>query len=232
MDLIAATLLTHEFDPAVLGNWPSQALEVVKDNELSEMQQYFAQFSIYQHLLPIATDNQSNYWCLYVAGMLRGMVCFLSHEEADLTPVFRSLPRFITAVQQHPDAAEPADFPTVALDFPLYMASGSVLVGDSRLAAQLREALAAETDEDVRQQLAFASMALTAPDELGTLYPFLDDEDMYVQERAIELLGRHRYQPAFDHLQRLLTAAAHNGRMAAKRALQRLAGKPDSTNAE
>jgi hypothetical protein len=45
---------------------------------------------------------------------------------------------------------------------------------------------------------------------------------MYVQERAIELLGLHHYQPALVKLTELATTAQHNGQLAAKIALQKI----------
>jgi HEAT repeat protein len=66
-------------------------------------------------------------------------------------------------------------------------------------------------------------MALTSPTDIETrIYPFLDDEDMYVQERAIELLGFHQYQPAVAKLTDLATNAKPNGRTAAKIALKKI----------
>jgi len=57
------------------------------------------------------------------------------------------------------------------------------------------------------------------------IYLFLDDEDMYVQERAIQLLGQHRHAPARDRLVALVKTAMPNGQEAAKAALKAMRRK-------
>ena len=43
---------------------------------------------------------------------------------------------------------------------------------------------------------------------------------MYVQERTIELIGKHNYQAARDKLHELQTTALPNGQTAAQRVLK------------
>lgn len=59
-------------------------------------------------------------------------------------------------------------------------------------------------------------------EETATIVPFLDDDDMFIQERACELLGERRFAPAAGALRRIAREGMPNGRQAAKRALVRL----------
>ena len=151
------------------------------------------------------------------------MICYVSHEEVDLAPRFRSLASFLAAISAQPASDDLGDIAAALFDFPSRQVPPTY-AQDQEIIRKLHTALAAETAEDERRtQTAFALLALTAPPDIETtLYPFLDDADMYVQERAIELLGFHHYQPALAKLTELATTAQHNGQLAAKIALQKI----------
>src|SRR5690349_5121296 len=44
------------------------------------------------------TDDNSNYAGLYVAGPLLDKVCFVDHEDYDISPVYRSLTSFLATL--------------------------------------------------------------------------------------------------------------------------------------
>lgn len=194
------------------------------DEEFKEMQAYLGSFPVYQFLVPFLTDDNSNYYCLYVDGPLKGMVCYLNHEELDLAPRFRSLSSFIDILNNHPGSNGLEDFEDRVFDFPSREVSPNYSQ-DQEIIGALYHALAVAADDDQqRTQTAFALMALASPTDIETIiYPFLADEDMYVQERAIALVGLHAYQPAVAKLTALATQAQHNGQLAAKIALQKIA---------
>lgn len=201
---------------------PRDGFVVINDGELAEMLAYFSQFPVYKGLVPILTDENSNYCCVYVEGPLKGMVCNVSHDELNTEPKFRSLSRLLDAIDYNRDAYSFLDFEDAAYDFP---SSKEKLEFPERAAImeQLYAELKAETDESRTQQLAYSIMALTTVDEMEThIYPFIDNEDMYIQERAIQLLGFHKYKPAWQKLEALTTTAMPNGRTAAQLALNRM----------
>lgn len=204
-------------------------LSVLDEAEFKQMQEYFGSFPIYRFLVPLLADGNSNYWCLYVGGPLKNMICYVSHEEVDLAPRFRSLASFLAASNAQPASDDPGDIAAALFDFPSRQVSPTY-AQDREIIRKLHTALAAETaDDERRTQTAFALLVLTAPPDIETtLYPFLDDADMYVQERAIELLGFHHYQPALAKLTELVTTAQHNGQLAAKIALQKITASQQS----
>lgn len=211
-------------DIALLAAFESRdGFSVLGDDEFDEMREYLGNFPVYQFLVPLLTDNNSNYYCLYVGGPLKNMTCYLNHEELDLAPRFRSLASLLDAVANYPHRFGMDDFEAHFFDFPSREPSPNY-EEDQKIISALHHALAAAADEDQRTQTAFAIMALASPADLeAVIYPFLDDEDMYVQERAIRLLGFHAYKPAAAKLKALATNAHHNGQLAAKTALQKIA---------
>ncbi|BCC09470.1 hypothetical protein BCM0060_p2136 (plasmid) [Bacillus cereus] len=79
-----------------------------------------------------------------------------------------------------------------------------------------------ELDEEKRTQYLFSIMALTPYTQLHEIIPLLEDSDMWVQERAAEILGFHRYAPAREKLNWVKEHGQHNEKMAAELALKRI----------
>lgn len=119
----------------------------------------------------------------------------MSHDELNLEPKFRSISNFIDTIENNLDVFDFDDFNENHFEFPATKEIAE-FPERSELIEKLFTKLKAEADEDCIQQLAFMIMALSLNHEIETnIYPFLDDENMYIQERAIELLGFHRYKP-------------------------------------
>lgn len=195
---------------------------LLEETEFDEMQKYFEQFPMYKNIIAFLTDGNSNYWCLYISGAMKGMICYLSHDEPSLEPKFKSVLNLLNVIEENPEAYDFYDLDRTLFDFPT-IGNTSDFEQRNQIIEQLRAELLTEKDEDTKQQIAFSIIALTSTDEIEkNIYPFLDDTDMYVQERAIEMLGFHKYKPAKEKLMELKTSAMPNGRTAAANALKKI----------
>jgi hypothetical protein len=196
---------------------------VLLDNaDFEEMENYFTEFPIYRNLVAILTDENSNYWCIYVNGPLKGMICYLSHDEPNLEPKFKNISSFLKAIDENPEAYDFNDLEETSFDFP-NSKKETEFSERKEIIEKLFSEFNSENDEDVRQQIAFSIIALTSTEEIeDNIYPFLDDEDMYVQERAIQILGFHKYKPAKEKLIELKKNAMYNGQTAVGIALKKM----------
>lgn len=197
-------------------------LRVMDSDEIVELIEFLSDIEVYQNIIPLWTDDNSNYVGVFYQGPLKYKVCYLDHEETDISPGFRSVSSFIRTIEQDPDL----DWRELKKEYPVKTESSvQDLEVDQKCIDELYRLISVnEIDEDLRCQLLFSVMALTPKKHLDTLIKYLDDEDMYVQERACEILGFHRYAPAKDKLIEVSESGMHNGKMAAKRALSRLRG--------
>lgn len=221
-------LAEHKIDTneiAVLSKFQSRdGFVVVDDDDLDGMMAYFKDFDVYKGLVPVLTDNNSNYLCIYVDGPMKGMVCDFQHDELDLAPKFRNLHNLITTIEKNPEAYDMYDLDQVnQADFPKLMEVPHD-VHDREIINQLVDTFKNETAEDLRQQIAYCLMNLTAHTDLQSLYPFLDHEDMYIQARSIQIMGTHRHEPILEKIIQLQTTAQHNGQTAAKSAVKKIKG--------
>lgn len=197
-------------------------LKALQAEEFREMLAYMEGIEVYQGIVPLWTDGHSNYIGLYVKGPLKYRVCYISHEETDVSPAFRSVESFVEVLDKQRDA----DWVELTKDYPV---SGSAGLNPEQHAADMKsinelQALMdePELDDDQRCQYLFSLMALTPYSRLDALLPCLADEDMFVQERACEIMGFHRYKPAYEKLKEVAEHGTHNGKMAAKRALSQI----------
>lgn len=164
------------------------------------------------------TDGNSDYAGLYVEPPLTGYICILNHEEADLSPVYRSVRTFLD-YQFQADDEEPGPY-GILTEYPrLTPAPVAEIDAQDWEIVQILQPRYESADEPVRTQYAFTMMALTPVDHTAELLAFLQDDDMWIVERACEIIGARRYAPAIPQLGQVVEQGQHNGRMAALWAL-------------
>lgn len=184
-----------------------------------ELIQYRDEFGLPDTVFPLIDCGGSNYIGIHTSGILKNKICFIDHEEMDVTPVFRSVQQLLSAITAAPECYDYRDIPADSFDYPsLPGLPESWLSADRGDVAALRQQY---NTADERTQLAFAIMALTPYDDIAELIPWLNNKDMYIQERAIRIFGFHRYAPVKQQLEELTTKAQHNGQIAARVALRR-----------
>jgi hypothetical protein len=91
---------------------------VLSEKEFNEIMDYFGQYpQDYEDIIPLMTDNNSNYICVYRKGKFKEAVCFLSHDEINLYPKFKNIASLISAINSNPSAWDFFDFPDSAFDY-------------------------------------------------------------------------------------------------------------------
>ncbi|MCG7409428.1 HEAT repeat domain-containing protein [Paenibacillus sp. ACRRX] len=196
-------------------------LRLMEFDEIIETADFMSEMEVYQDIIPLWTDDHSNYIGLHFQGACKYRISYINHEETDLSPSFRSISSFITKLEQHPNL----DWDELKKDYPSEIEfSNTELAEDSICIEELNKLISSNEliNDDVRCQYIFSIMALTPKRDLDSLIKYLDDEDMYVQERACEIIGFHRYIPAKEKLTEVSKNGMHNGKLAATIALSRI----------
>ena len=164
----------------------------VEDKDFEGMQDFFNDYTLFNDLKVILTDENSNYWCVFVGGTRKGMVCHLDHEFQDQQqPRFKSISRLLEVIEQHEEAYdfdELRELPENVFDFP------SKTLEDFQGRKQIIEQLYQEIDsldtedesyDQNRSSRIYSIIVLSIASEVEThIKPFLDDEDDYVREFA------------------------------------------------
>jgi hypothetical protein len=184
-----------------------------------ELVQYRDEFGLPDTVFPLIECGGSNYIGIHISGPLKNKICFIDHEEMDVSPVFRNVQQLLSAITAAPECYDYRDIPEDSFDYPsLPGLPEPWLSADRAAVAVLREQYSTDTENI---QLAFHIMALTPYDDIAQLIPWLNNKDMYIQERAIRTFGWHRYLPVKQQLEELTVKAQHNGKLAARIALER-----------
>ncbi|WP_182914658.1 hypothetical protein [Paenibacillus thiaminolyticus] len=89
-------------------------LKLMNRDEIIELHKCLADVEEFQDILPLWSDDNSNYVGLYCRGPLQNKVCYISHEETDLSPGFRSVSSFLASLEQSPDL----DWDDLKKDYP------------------------------------------------------------------------------------------------------------------
>ncbi|MCJ1218604.1 HEAT repeat domain-containing protein [Paenibacillus polymyxa] len=199
-------------------------LRLLSEQELSESIEWMTQIKVFKHIVPLWTDDHSNYVGLYVEGPLAYKLCYINHQETDLSPRYRSTASLIAELEQNPEL----DWEQMRKDYPSDNdISTEQLAEDIRCMHEMQAILEKDSsmEDDVRCQLLYSLMAITPVSEVDSLLPYVDDEDMYVQERACTLLGYHGYEPATELLKEVMKHGSPNGKLAARKALSMIRAK-------
>ncbi|KAF6582359.1 HEAT repeat domain-containing protein [Paenibacillus sp. EKM211P] len=199
-------------------------LRLLSEQELSESIEWMTQIKVFKHIVPLWTDDHSNYVGLYVEGPLAYKLCYINHQETDLSPMYRSTASLIAELEQNPEL----DWEQLRKDYPSDNdISTEQLAEDIRCMHEMQAILEKDSsmEDDVRCQLLYSLMAITPVSEADSLLPYVDDEDMYVQERACILLGYHGYGPATELLKEVVKHGSPNGKLAARKALSMIRAK-------
>ena len=204
-------------------------IRLLSIEEVTEMYLYLNEDVNISEVLPLWTDDSSNYVGVYMFGPQTGKVCFINHEEIDLSPVYPNVHTFIKILLENSES----DWYELPTHYPLSKDHTDELQvkQDVQAIKELKNLLKnPELDEDKRTQYLFSIMAITPYTQLDEIIPLLEDSNMWVQERAAEILGFHRYLPAKEKLNWVKEHGQYNGKMAAELALKRIRMELKSLN--
>src|SRR5690606_20894225 len=90
------------------------------------------------------------------------------------------------------------------------------------LAEELLRRARSEADDDRRRELTFAGLRLLAPSHTMSAIDLLEDADMWIPERIVELLRDRNVDEAIPYLVEVARRGRPNGDLAAVIALKRM----------
>lgn len=171
------------------------------------------------------TDDDSNYAGVFTSGQLQGRVCLLEHDEPADWPKYQSVAslcrRLVSAWRAGLGWYDmPHDYPV--LD------SMDVLPEDRAIGLHLLDRYSQAPDTPASIRAAFGAMQLLPPADTELLLPLLRSTDMWVQERACQVLGLRKFAPAIEALSEVAMSGMHNGRAASLIALRQI-DTPEAT---
>ncbi|MBN3526795.1 hypothetical protein [Paenibacillus apiarius] len=108
-------------------------------------------------------------------------------------------------------------------DYPALSDDDEYSMQDNEAIAELDRLIMEEgLDEDFRLQLIFSKLTLMPCSRTEHLYEYLLSDDMYVQDKAVEIIRKRKYTAAAAQLFEVAKNGMHNGKVSAILALKEL----------
>jgi hypothetical protein len=168
------------------------------------------------------TDDDSNYVGVFASGQLAGRVFKIDHEEISPEPCWRSIESFYDALLDG-RGAELA-WCDLATDYPRHATDQAP--ADDALASRLFALYAEQPDSAAGQRAVYQALALSsAATHEAHVVSLLQSDDMWVQERAVQILGHWRRETAIPSIVEVVRTGQHNGRTAGIAALKRIGSR-------
>lgn len=216
-----------------------RAMRLMTADEVIEAHDGIRQFVPLRGSAPFWRGGNGEFAAVYLTGPLTGRVYIFDYDGRNDSVSFRSVNSFVDSLNA--GAAEGADWFDLQADYYVFNeyfirgagvckpATEEELASDSEAAAALRAEYASAAIEDERDDHHYALniMGLTPPLKTVSILDFLDSNDMWIQERACQIMGHRRYEPVIEKLGTIARGGTTNGRGAAIDALGRI-GTPQA----
>jgi len=214
-------LADYQARSASKGPWRAYRMLHMEEIEilLRELAEFYPE-ECFDDICPLFTDNNSNYVGIYHRGPLRNKICNLDHEDMNFSPGFHNIASFIASIENQPDKnwhELELEYPTLALEEPEFSQDADKVI------KEIDELITdAVSDKRLMRQLIFAKITLIPYGRTDEVYEYLASEDMFIQEKAVELLRKRKYAPAVYHLFEIAKTGMQNGKIAAIIALKEI----------
>lgn len=219
-----------------------RAMRLLPANEVIEATEGIGRFVSLRDSAVFWGGQNGEFAAVFLDGPLLGRVYIFDYDGRNDSVAYRSVTSFVQSLNAGvQDGADWTDLQTdYYVDSEYFIRGAAVckpaddndLKSDRKAVKALRMEYASASidDEPDHHHYAMNIMGLTPPTETPTILEFLDTDDMWIQERACNILGHRRYEPVVEKLGTIACEGTTNGRGAAIRALGRI-GTPAALEA-
>ncbi len=191
----------HQLDSDFLKEFtPKGNVRLMQEEEFTSTQEWLSAYSLGAELLPIFTNNESDFVGVYTTGLLKGKVALVIHDALDFTPAFSSIQSFLKVIEQY-NFDDWYNIPKTECDYPIKEENQA----EPNLLKECWKHIEANQFSSSEEKILICKMAisLTPPSQLDKLLVFLKSpftdkpEHREIVEWAMYSLGvAHQYIPA------------------------------------
>lgn len=199
----------HQLDSDFLKEFtPKGNVMLMQEEEFATTQEWLSAYSLGAELLPIFTNNESDFVGVYTTGLLKGKVALVIHDALDFTPIFSSIQSFLKVIEQY-NFDDWYNIPKTDCDYPIKEENQA----EPNLLKECWKQIETNEFSSSEEKILICKMAisLTPPSQLDKLLlflksPFTDKpEHREIVEWAIYNLGvTHQYIPAKELITNLI----------------------------
>ena len=191
----------HQLDSDFLKEFaPKGNVRLMQEEEFVTTQEWLSAYSLGAELLPIFTNNESDFVGVYTTGLLKGKVALVIHDALDFSPTFSNIQSFLKIIQEY-NFDDWYNIPKTQCDYPIKEESQA----EPYLLKECWKQIEANQFSSHEEKILICKTAisLTPPSQLNKLLVFLETpftnnpQHHEITEWAIYCLGvAHQYTPA------------------------------------
>ena len=179
---------------------PKGNVRLMQEEEFDTTQEWLSAYALGAELLPIFTNNESDFVAVYTTGLLKGKVALVIHDALDFTPIFSSIQSFLKVIEQY-NFDDWYNIPKTDCDYPIKEENQA----EPNLLKECWKQIETNEVSSSEEKILICKMAisLTPPSQLDKLLlflksPFTDKpEHREIVEWAMYNFGvAHQYIPA------------------------------------
>ena len=179
---------------------PKGNVRLMQEEEFDTTQEWLSAYALGAELLPIFTNNESDFVAVYTTGLLKGKVALVIHDALDFTPIFSSIQSFLKVIEQY-NFDDWYNIPKTDCDYPIKEENQA----EPNLLKECWKQIETNEFSSSEEKILICKMAisLTPPSQLDKLLlflksPFTDKpEHREIVEWAMYNFGvAHQYIPA------------------------------------
>lgn len=199
----------HQLDSDFLKEFtPKGNVMLMQEEEFATTQEWLSAYSLGAELLPIFTNNESDFVGVYTTGLLKGKVALVIHDALDFTPIFSSIQSFLKVIEQY-NFDDWYNIPKTDCDYPIKEENQA----EPNLLKECWKQIETNEFSSSEEKVLICKMAisLTPPSQLDKLLlflksPFTDKpEHREIVEWAMyNLRVTHQYIPAKELITNLI----------------------------
>ena len=199
----------HQLDYSELDKFQEkEGVKLCNEDDFTANENWCKEYELGFNLLPIFTNDESDFVGIYTTGILTGKVACVTHDNIDFSPRFRSLKSFINTIAETQFTFDWQDLPLDSFDYPTKKElSQTKQEEDNKVLTECWNLIARNkfVSDDNYELVAKTIMHLTPYTNLENILCFLDDKNNFVQRKAIWLFGvYYQYLPAKEKIKEIV----------------------------
>jgi hypothetical protein len=205
MKKIEDVLSEFNIDPGKLKSLLGQkGFRLLADDEIAETKEWLENYQLGIELFPVITNDESDFIGVYMEKPLLNKIALMQHHNLDFTPKFKDLNSLIKNIENG-FITRDNDWENFENNFDYPSKNAATAYEHSIIGALHKELGGKKNSNDRYELLASAIMVLTPYEKIENIYQFLADENIFVRQKCVSVLGDfYQHEPVKEKIRETL----------------------------
>ena len=175
----------------------------LSDDEIFETKEWLSNYKLNVGLFPIITNDESDFIAVYTEEPLLDKIALLQHNNLDFTPKFKDFNSLISSIERGFITTD-NDWESFENHFD-YPNQNDNDKENSIIESLKKDLIKKDISNGKYELLTSAIMVLTPYKDIESIYPYLDDKNVFVRQKCISILGDfYQHEPIKEKIRETL----------------------------